>query len=911
MTFDLLPHAQYFRGKTLTPESPAPLHIPEPSHIPVLQNQIDPVFNLTSTHIAQPPTSAVPMDPEIVSSHSGSSQGPQANPEATSLTNGTIDLGGASKRHEPDQGDRDYVLAFDDEDSVEEEDTNSFPNHSSTSAAQPSASVPIHNSLSPHPSNARSSSVLNETQESLPETSQTSLAVLQPAHNVAVTEHQESPDDSDDQMHDSGVNYQALLDNLTPSTATAPSAENVTSVTTAAPSTEPNVPRPSSADTPISTLPLPPGLPPRPPPQEKPAIHPNYTTGEDIRSYHFPHVPNTTTPNTTTSQANNPLKPVQALNHPLPPNASVGSNGLPPPPLATFQQPPSKTAPGPITPRLRQTGDSTKLADRESVAQESSQDEAPWPPQLEDLYGVFLNEEAVYVAEGVWDRFPAGSRLFVGNLYSEKVTKRDLFFVFHRYGRLAQISIKNAYGFIQFHLASCSSGAIQGEQGSTIRGRKIHLEISKPQKNSRNAAATVAGNNLRAGHGRRSRSPDYERGSRGTGGRTSIDRGVLPSSFGSDVRRRDDYRPMRSPSPRGFRGRDEYRGRDRSPDRYYGGRRSRSRSPFGRNDRYRSRSPQGRDMDDEANLPMPRRDPRSVPEVQLILVEDVDRTFVAYIEKTFRDRGLTCGFFQLPRVSLVAVIKRQILEGVQAVVKILRQSQITGKIPLQVFDHSAGVDNVRYEGNEWVYIRKLAVILIISLPEYNEVDAHIAAELVVRAKASRLAPPPVSSSYGNPQYGRPPQPILQPPIPPQQPPQPPNIANLITSLDGTALQKLLGAMAQTQQPPQTPQQQPSQFPDFSSVLGGNHQHQQVQQVYPHYPQGGPPQQTHQQPVDPYAANPNGQPFGNNPALTSLLANVGATRSHLLQQGMPPTPQDQPGHQQHVQNIMEQLARWKQ
>lgn len=61
----------------------------------------------------------------------------------------------------------------------------------------------------------------------------------------------------------------------------------------------------------------------------------------------------------------------------------------------------------------------------------------------------------------------------LGNLYSEKVTKRDLFFVFQRYGRLAQISIKNAYGFIQFYEASCSNRAIQGEQGSAIRGRKI------------------------------------------------------------------------------------------------------------------------------------------------------------------------------------------------------------------------------------------------------------------------------------------------------------------------------------------------------------------------------------------------------------------------------------------------------
>ena len=151
------------------------------------------------------------------------------------------------------------------------------------------------------------------------------------------------------------------------------------------------------------------------------------------------------------------------------------------------------------------------------------------------------------------------------------------------------------------------------------------LEVSKPQKNSRNAAATATGNNLRANHGRRSRSPDYDRGSRGTGGRPSIDRGVINGSIGNDIRRRDDYRPMRSPSPRGFRGRDEYRGRDRSPDRYYGSRRSRSRSPFGRNGRYRSRSPRGRDMDDEANLAIPRRNPRDVPEVQVILVDEVDR----------------------------------------------------------------------------------------------------------------------------------------------------------------------------------------------------------------------------------------------------------------------------------------------
>jgi hypothetical protein len=50
MTSNPPDEAIHFRGKTLTPESPRPLHIPEPSNIPVLENQMDPVFNDTSTY---------------------------------------------------------------------------------------------------------------------------------------------------------------------------------------------------------------------------------------------------------------------------------------------------------------------------------------------------------------------------------------------------------------------------------------------------------------------------------------------------------------------------------------------------------------------------------------------------------------------------------------------------------------------------------------------------------------------------------------------------------------------------------------------------------------------------------------------------------------------------------------------
>lgn len=60
-----------------------------------------------------------------------------------------------------------------------------------------------------------------------------------------------------------------------------------------------------------------------------------------------------------------------------------------------------------------------------------------------------------------------------GNLPTEKVTKRDLFHIFHKHGKLAQISLKQAYGFVQFLEATSCYDALSKEQGASIRGRKI------------------------------------------------------------------------------------------------------------------------------------------------------------------------------------------------------------------------------------------------------------------------------------------------------------------------------------------------------------------------------------------------------------------------------------------------------
>ena len=62
---------------------------------------------------------------------------------------------------------------------------------------------------------------------------------------------------------------------------------------------------------------------------------------------------------------------------------------------------------------------------------------------------------------------------YIGNLFTEKVSKRHIFDIFSKYGRLAQISMKNAYGFVQFIDPGCSTRAMQAEEGTELGGRKI------------------------------------------------------------------------------------------------------------------------------------------------------------------------------------------------------------------------------------------------------------------------------------------------------------------------------------------------------------------------------------------------------------------------------------------------------
>lgn len=335
------------------------------------------------------------------------------------------------------------------------------------------------------------------------------------------------------------------------------------------------------------------------------------------------------------------------------------------------------------------------------------------------------------------------------------------------------------------------------------------------------------------------------------------------NDFRGSVRGRDDYRPGRSPSPRGnYRGRDDYIS-SRSRD-YYDGRdrrRSRSRSPYGRRDsgRYRERSltPRLRDSDEDADLQIPRRKGRDVPDVQIILIDELDRAFVGWVEGELRARGIKSDVMLLSqRLYLTAVIRRQILEGVLAVTQLTRRSQDSAKIPLQVFDRKGGANNVRFD-------------------EYQDLEPKIAAELVLRAKQAQAAVPP---AYGQPQFMA--TPYQQTPATPSAP----NLAGLVGQLDNSALQKLLGTLNTTAAPSQNV---PSNTGiDLAGILEGLTRQQPPQQGL-YQPPSQPPNNAY--------TNVN-----SNENLASLLGNAITAQAQPQQQSA-----------QQVQNIMAQLAKFRQ
>ncbi|GAB7361279.1 hypothetical protein MBLNU230_g1339t1 [Neophaeotheca triangularis] len=848
----------------LSPASPKPLHFQQPSNIPILENQMDIAFNQTEVHMSDPSMHNTEVRPDAwkeggeKATQESNNEGeadkanqPAQQPETSQRENIT------SKEPAPDQG-------------VKQANGAAYEANIQLNT-EPATGEPLGHATQPNVDPATSSGMSQPDQSDIPAQS-TEVPPEQPQEAAAAASS-------------APIDFQALLASLNhapsdtvPMSNTAPGLEN----------SEAQPPAASGISSPVTASGLGPapgaGLPSRPPPQEQPLIHPNYVHSQHIRDYH-PHAAHPAfQPQSRTNGAGNAVDPSSRQFIPAVASQPV-QNGQAHP--VTHPQASPDTTPAQQAAQHSRTSSGTPLESRRernlTQGEPIREEDMKWTQETQRKFDQFIVEERAYVAEGRWEQFPPGSRLFVGNLSSERVTKRDIFHVFHHYGALAQISIKQAYGFVQYLRKEDCQRALDVEQGRQIRDKRIHLEISKPQKNRVGAVNPPT---------RRSRSPDANRRAPPTNG---VDRFGRNGPDVSGRASRDGYRGgYRSPSPppRSYR--------DRYDDRY----RSRSRSPGYR--RYRSPSPRRRGASPGDDLPLPRRAPHNVPAVQILVIEALSRDFIQWVEEQFNSRGLRAeSLIMSPRLDEAAVVRRQIIEGVQAVCKLVRRNQDTGRLDLRLFDRRGGTGNVSFE-------------------EYNAIEPHICVELVKRAKqqAAAAMPPQPPQQYGQyPQYGlpstAPPQPYSYNPTPqqqaqpyghppppqlpqgyppgyPQQQPPPPqaqtqSLQQVLGNLDPSNLQNLLAAMSGQQQstpgqahsaqyPPQQPygqyagpppgQQDPLAALRANPALAGMLQQQQQQQQLPSAPQT---------PSIPPQAPPRQQPPGGQVNMAEILARLGSTR----------------------------------
>lgn len=487
--------ALHFRGETLTPESPRPLHIAEPDNIPVLQHQMDPVFNDTSTyehrdfvlggdHQGQPDQHARQQDTRAVPRSQAQQQQQQQNGQLSieqqyaAVGSGSAGIqSSAGLMQEPGQQ----------QESQQSSQPGSYhfgsipANQSSTNIIHSSASTctfPINSfapfiSISPTANSPPVTAITTPLDARNPAEWNSSLTAIRPPDPANSLPHQSTPnrprppaaaaasssshapqgfpaaaDEVDHPMTDwnvqstapeerldsktlsqnsavssgdGGVDFQNLLDNLPSSSIAVPSAP---AVSEAAPSSmqhnqasvfpQATATADGASDEAYqSSL----GLPPRPPPQEEPQTHPNYHPSDDIRTYHQLPSQSSNPPSSSSYSAqqqsndnpqSNPGAP--ALAAAGAPGTSSGANSLPPPPGLSLQKSESGSVDSQDSPTLK----NGRLEKPPLRTLKNSDDDVPWGPEVQRKYDDFLHNERIYVTEGLWDRFPMGSRLFVG-----------------------------------------------------------------------------------------------------------------------------------------------------------------------------------------------------------------------------------------------------------------------------------------------------------------------------------------------------------------------------------------------------------------------------------------------------------------------------------------------------------------
>ena len=386
-TEQLRQEVQELRTQTLTPVSPKPIHFPQPSNIPLLDISMVSDFESSAT----PPAPAQGVEPvtsdighadtlestadTVMESYDNKETlepeklQPSEVPAEQAISSGPIDLAQTDNQ------------AISDAIKSSLDASNAYP---------PTSAPPLNDAAL-----AFLQSLVMSSAVPVATTPSTSNAFDKPSNlsqvaNVPADDQKSSTASADDIVMENGgagvVNFDALLDNLaTPDgTNQAQVADTTTKNFQQNDAAAENTGPPGIHQTPIRLIPTVPSLPARPPVQQ---------AGSDIR----------------TQQSNDqaPAQHGQGLN---PQSTSTHMTIEGDDSMSAVSTVGNQQRPGSSMANTQQQDEIT-VTDTSIVLEPEDE---PFSPELQKLYDVFLADERNNMTLNEWDKFPVGSRLFIG-----------------------------------------------------------------------------------------------------------------------------------------------------------------------------------------------------------------------------------------------------------------------------------------------------------------------------------------------------------------------------------------------------------------------------------------------------------------------------------------------------------------
>ncbi|XP_043248066.1 uncharacterized protein DDB_G0292186-like [Colletes gigas] len=142
------------------------------------------------------------------------------------------------------------------------------------------------------------------------------------------------------------------------------------------------------------------------------------------------------------------------------------------------------------------------------------------------------------------DPATVSSRIFVGHLQTDDMTKHELEEHFSKYGTVVGSAINRGFGFVQFEEEQSAQKAIQNENGAMFKGRRIDVRPAKKDNQSGggggpgkqggpNNQFNSSANHFNAGN------DSFNSGNQSYGGNTNF---TPNQSFGSDLQLNDNQK---------------------------------------------------------------------------------------------------------------------------------------------------------------------------------------------------------------------------------------------------------------------------------------------------------------------------------------------------------------------------------